>query len=141
MGDQASVRAFADAVSTRFEQVDALIHNAAVFDITQREARLTVDGIEQVWATNFVGPWLLTRALRPLLERASPGRVIDVSSKGLLAYPFLKVDPAGAARGDRYSPERALLPIEARPAHAHAPPGADGRGVPIWWLTRCGCPR
>lgn len=107
MSSLTSIRAFARTVHDRFDTVQAVIHNAALFDISQREVEHTDDGLERVWATNFVGPWLLTRLLRPLLQRAQPGRVIDISSKGLMAYPFLRVDPVDAAKGERYSPERA----------------------------------
>lgn len=107
LGDLASVRAFASDVRERFPVVQALIHNAAVFDISKRSVEMTKDGLETNWATNYVGAWLLTQLLRPSLEAARPGRVIDVTSKGLVAYPFLKVDPEGAARGDHFSPERA----------------------------------
>lgn len=110
VGSLASVRAFASAVRARFERVDALINNAAIFDITQKEPMPTADGIERVWATNFVGPALLTDLLLPALrgtDGARRGRVLDVSSKGLLAFPFMNVDIERSASGARFSATRA----------------------------------
>jgi NAD(P)-dependent dehydrogenase (short-subunit alcohol dehydrogenase family) len=45
-----------------------------------------------VWAVDHVGPVLSTELLLPALRRSGNGRVITVSSKGLLAMPRLKVD-------------------------------------------------
>ena len=67
----------------------------------------TTEGFESIWATNYLGPWWLTEQLMPSLRAAGPGRVIDVSSKGLIAHPFLKVDLENADGSKRFSPERA----------------------------------
>lgn len=92
MARQASVRDFASAFLARHERLDILINNAAIFDITQRSPVYTDDGIESVWATNHLGPVLLTSQLWDALKRSEQGRVITIGSKGLLAKPFLKVD-------------------------------------------------
>ncbi len=92
MSLQSSIRAFAVAFLARYEVLDVLIHNAAMFDIRQKERVLTEDGIEKVWATNHVGPVLLTDLLLPAVKRSEQGRIITISSKGLISYPFLQVD-------------------------------------------------
>jgi NAD(P)-dependent dehydrogenase (short-subunit alcohol dehydrogenase family) len=92
MSSQTSIRAISAEFLRRHEVLDVLIHNAAVFDITQKEPVFTNEGIESVWATNHVGPVLLTECLWPALENSSQGRVITIASKGLIAKPFLKVD-------------------------------------------------
>ena len=91
MAQQASVRDFANAFLAKHDRLDILINNAAIFDITQRSAVFTDEGIESVWATNHLGPVLLTSRLWNGLKRSEQGRVITVGSKGLLAKPFLKV--------------------------------------------------
>lgn len=103
----ASVRAFAQAFVQRFDRLDVLIHNAGTFDLTQKNAVITADGFESVFATNYLGPWLLTRLLLPLLQASGAGRVIHVGSKGLLAYPFLRLDLHDGKRTKRFSPQRA----------------------------------
>lgn len=92
MSSQASVRAMSAEFLRRHEVLDVLIHNAAIFDITQKEPVFTDENIESVWATNHVGPVLMTECLWPALENSSQGRVITIASKGLIAKPFLKVD-------------------------------------------------
>ena len=106
MGSMASVRAFAAAFLQRFDRLDVLINNAALFDVSIREPTLTDDGFEQVWAINYLGPYLLTRLLFDRLE-ASRGRVIDISSKGLVAFPFLRVDFDNLAGETSYSVTKA----------------------------------
>lgn len=92
MSSQASIRAMSADFLRYHETLDVLIHNAAIFDITQKEPRYTAEGVETVWATNHVGPVLLTDCLWPALESSSQARVITIASKGLMAKPFLKVD-------------------------------------------------
>lgn len=92
MASQASIRHFADDINRSFPKVDVLIHNAADFNIARKVPEYSPDGIETVWASNHVGPALLTELLMDKLK-ASPGaRVITVSSKGLLVKPGIKVD-------------------------------------------------
>lgn len=94
MASQASIREMAAAFLAEHERLDVLIHNAAIFDITQKERVLTAEGIESVWATNHLGPVLLTACLWPALRQSEQARVLTVASKGLIAKPFLKVDLA-----------------------------------------------
>lgn len=75
-----------------FSGLDALIHNAGDFDITRKQRTLSMDGVESIWATNHVGPVLLTQQLEPELSAAERGRVITVSSQGLVVHPRLQVD-------------------------------------------------
>ncbi len=91
MSSQESIRAFAEQVKSSYPTIDVLIHNAASFDISQKEAKCTVDGIESIWATNHLGPVLLTELLLGQLRAAQEGRVIMIASKGLLMKPFLKI--------------------------------------------------
>jgi len=85
-------------------RLDALIHNAADFDISRKEPARSPDGIETVWATNHLGPVLLTHLLNPELSASEAGRVVTVSSQGLLMHPRLEVrldDPEFKAGGYR----------------------------------------
>ena len=87
----ASIRCFAQEVNDRFPRVDVLIHNAADFDITRKQTLFSQEGIETVWASNHVGPVLLTELLINALKKSEDGRVITISSKGLLIKPGIKV--------------------------------------------------
>ena len=92
MGLLHSVRNMAELFSNKYDRLDVLIHNAAIFNITQKTAERTPEGIESIWATNHLGPVLLTALLLGKLDKSENGRIITISSKGLLAKPFLKVN-------------------------------------------------
>ncbi|MFM7202681.1 MAG: SDR family NAD(P)-dependent oxidoreductase [Myxococcota bacterium] len=76
----ASVRDFAQ----RFDrpQVDVLVQNAGVLP---NERQHSAEKVEMTFATNLLGPFLLTRLLEPRLKQAPAARVIWVSSGGM--YP------------------------------------------------------
>ena len=70
--------------------VDVLVHNAGVLPDERVE---TDDGLESTFATNVVGPFLLTRLLRSNLEESTDGRVIWVSSGGMYTRRLNLEDP------------------------------------------------
>lgn len=102
-----SIRQFTDTYQTRFNRVDVLIHNAANFDLTLKRPELTEDGIETIFATNHVGPFLLTNLLLNQLKASAPSRIITVASKGLVTYPFLDIEFDNLNGQRRFSPQHA----------------------------------
>ncbi len=80
LGSLASVRAAAAEFQRRFTRLDVLVNNAGTSLFTRQ---LTVDGYEATFATNHLGPFLLTRLLGGLLQRSSPSRVVNVASAAL----------------------------------------------------------
>ena len=92
MGIQQSVRDFAEKVQEKYNKIDVLIHNAAIFNVTQKNQEKTIEGVETLWAVNHLGPVLLTELLMDCLKASKNGRVLTVSSQGLVAMPALKVD-------------------------------------------------
>ena len=92
MSLQSSVREAARYIETAYDRLDVLIQNAAVFDITQKQIAFTEEGVETIWATNHLGPVLLTELLLDRLKQSPQSRIITVASKGLMAKPFLRVD-------------------------------------------------
>jgi NAD(P)-dependent dehydrogenase (short-subunit alcohol dehydrogenase family) len=76
----ASVRAFTGFMAENFpgQSLDLLINNAGVMAVPQRE--LTVDGYERQFATNYLGPFLLTALLHKQLKPQRGTRVVTVSS-------------------------------------------------------------
>ena len=75
-----SIRAFAEEISAKFpsESIDLLINNAGVMAVPKRE--VTVDGYERQFATNYLGPFLLTALLYPHLKQKAGSRIVIVSS-------------------------------------------------------------
>jgi retinol dehydrogenase-14 len=59
------------------DRLNVLVNNAGMSMPTRHE---TVDGIETVFATNHLGPFLLSNLLLPALIAGAPSRVVTVSS-------------------------------------------------------------
>jgi NAD(P)-dependent dehydrogenase (short-subunit alcohol dehydrogenase family) len=78
VAEAASLRAFAADVGKRFERIHVLVNNAGAW-FTDR--RLSPDGVELTFATNVLGPHLLTSLLLPRLRAAAPaGRIVNLVS-------------------------------------------------------------
>nr|WP_319571082.1 SDR family NAD(P)-dependent oxidoreductase [uncultured Draconibacterium sp.] len=92
LSSKKSIKDAASELKERLNHLDVLIHNAADFDIARKEAPKSVDGIETIWATNHIGPVLLTNLTLDLLKESEQGRIITIASKGLLMHPNLTVD-------------------------------------------------
>jgi NAD(P)-dependent dehydrogenase (short-subunit alcohol dehydrogenase family) len=91
----AQVRQLARELPERYSRLDVLVNNAGVLPVHRQ---LTDDGLETTFATNHMGPFLLTTLLRPLLERSAPARVVTVSSA---AHRQVRAIPwEDLARGD-----------------------------------------
>jgi NAD(P)-dependent dehydrogenase (short-subunit alcohol dehydrogenase family) len=73
----ASIRSFAKEITAQYPQIDVLINNAGIWE-TQR--KLSKDGIELNFATNHLGPFLLTNLLLGTLRKSAASRIINVSS-------------------------------------------------------------
>ena len=86
----ASVRTFADSFLRAQPRLDVLVNNAGVLPA---ERTHTDEGLELTFATNVLGPFLLTAKLLPALRAAAPARVIGVSSGGMYAAKLDLDDP------------------------------------------------
>ena len=75
-----SVRDFAARFSAEQPKLHALVNNAGLL---ANERKLSVDGFELAFATNVLGPFLLTGLLAPALQHGAPSNVINVSSGGM----------------------------------------------------------
>ena len=64
---------------------------------------MTVDGLELMFATNQVAPFLLTLLLLPRLKTASPARVINVTAPSTVRPDFRDLQGEG-----RFRPTRAF---------------------------------
>jgi len=72
-----SVRQFAEAYQTKFDRLDVLINNAGVMMPPYTE---TEDGFELQFMTNYLGHFLLTGLLLPLILKTPNARVVSLSS-------------------------------------------------------------
>ena len=101
LSNLASIADFSQRTLSR-QSLDLLINNAGVMALPRRQ--VTADGFEMQFGTNYLGHFVLTARLMPLLRRASGPRVVNVSS---LAHrtAFIDFDDLQGARV--YSPWKA----------------------------------
>ncbi len=92
MSSKQSILDAAKVMHKQIEHLDVLIQNAADFDISRKKPEKSVDDIETIWATNHIGPIILTNALIDLIRKSKQGRIITIASQGLVMHPKLKVD-------------------------------------------------
>jgi NAD(P)-dependent dehydrogenase (short-subunit alcohol dehydrogenase family) len=78
LADLSSVRALSKRLITTLPRIDGLINNAAVMAPPARST--TPDGLEMQLATNYVGHFVLTTELMPLLRKSDSPRVVTMSS-------------------------------------------------------------
>ena len=76
LADLASVEAFAKRMHSKYQRLDVLINNAAVMLIPHR--KVTKDGFELQFGTNYLGHFALTAYLTPLLRKGHNPRVVNV---------------------------------------------------------------
>ena len=77
LSDLDSVRAFAAAFTEKYGRLDALINNAGILG---RHRELTRQGFELTFCVNYLGAFLLTMLLLPLLEKSEQGRIVMMTS-------------------------------------------------------------
>ena len=85
LASQSSIRDAAGRFLADHDRLDILVNAAGVF---VKDRKLTADGIELTFATNYLAYFLLTHELLPLLQRSTPARVVNVASK----YGRAKID-------------------------------------------------
>jgi len=95
-----SVRACAAEFTERFDGLELLINNAGIMTTTHQ---LSPDGCELTFATNYLGPYLLTRLLLPTLIQGEGARIVNVASKvhfnGAIDLDALTSQPTGRFSG------------------------------------------
>ena len=62
---------------SNYDKLHVLINNAGVWDFKRRKSK---DGIENIFATNYLAPFLMTNLLLDILKKSSPSRIINVTS-------------------------------------------------------------
>ena len=82
---QQSVRTAVTELENRYDHLDVLINNAAVF---KRHRTLTADGYETMFATNHLGPFLLTNLLLERLKAANSARILTITAPSTTRIAF-----------------------------------------------------
>ena len=95
LSSQQSIRNLVREFMAHHDRLHVLINNAGV---TQPRRVETADGLESVFATNHLGPFLLTSLLLPVLTASAPSRVVTVAS-GAHAMGKIDLDDLQSSRG------------------------------------------
>lgn len=82
---QESIQKMVTAFGEKHDRLDVLINNAGVYK-SQRE--MTPAGMEVMFATNHLGPFLLTNLLLDKLQASSPARVLVVTAPSTTPVDF-----------------------------------------------------
>jgi len=98
VSDLTSVRRAAQTLIATKQPIDVLVNNAGIAGTR----RLSKDGFDITYATNHLGPFLLTKLLLPRLREAPQGRVVNVASNAHLMVQ--EMDWSGLER--RTTPKR-----------------------------------
>jgi NAD(P)-dependent dehydrogenase (short-subunit alcohol dehydrogenase family) len=78
LSSQEQVRRVAVDFKARHDRLDVLVNNAGVF---VPERHTTADGLEETFALNHLGYFLLTRELLDVLQATAGARIVSVSSE------------------------------------------------------------
>jgi NAD(P)-dependent dehydrogenase (short-subunit alcohol dehydrogenase family) len=78
-----SIHQFSTVLKDNYPKLDILIHNAAYLNHGEKKYLLSQDGIELSFATNTVGPFLLTRQLISMLEKSEDARVLHACTTNI----------------------------------------------------------
>ncbi|HEX9774119.1 MAG TPA: SDR family oxidoreductase [Actinomycetota bacterium] len=85
VSDEGSAKAMASAVVDRWERVDVLVNNAAIYyDLDQKD--FSLDYLKRIIDVNMLGPWLCARAVLPAMRAQGSGRIINQSSGAAWMY-------------------------------------------------------
>jgi dehydrogenase/reductase SDR family protein 13 len=98
VSDFGSVRRAADRFLGEYATLDVLVNNAGVAGTSG----LSKDGFDLTYATNHLGPFLLTNLLLPRLRTSASARIVNVSSVAQMNVK--RIDWSGLER--RSSPKR-----------------------------------
>lgn len=99
LSSSVSVRDLARRIRDAHPRLPVLVNAAAVY---RQERTVTADAIETMFATNHLGPFLLTNLLLENLRAAAPSRIVNISAPSTSEIDF--DDPQG---------ERSFRPLHA----------------------------
>ena len=97
--EQDQIRKMAAEISSRYTRLDVLVNDAGTYERTRK---VTANGVEKTLAVNFLGPFLLTNLLLPLVRNSAPSRIVTVASSAHEDVDLIDWDDLRT--GARYDP-------------------------------------
>ena len=77
LASRVSITEFVKEFTGKYSRLDVLINNAGA-EFSRRG--VTMDGFENSMGVNYLGPFLLSERLHPILRQSAPSRIINLSS-------------------------------------------------------------
>jgi NAD(P)-dependent dehydrogenase (short-subunit alcohol dehydrogenase family) len=74
---QDQIRELAADFTSHYSHLDVLVNNVGIY---QKTRHVTQAGVEMTFAVNYLGPFLLTHLLLPLLRKSPAARIVTVAS-------------------------------------------------------------
>ncbi len=103
--DEAQIRRAVQAIDERHGKVDILVNNAGILSGRNPWHTLTYEEVNRFMQINFMGYFLVSKAVYPLLKKSHCGRLINVASRtyflanpGQMAYVAAKGAVMGMTR-------------------------------------------
>ena len=103
--DEAQIARAVETIAHRHGKVDVLVNNAGILSGRTPWHQLSRAEVERFIDVNYVGYFLVTKAMYPLLKKSTAGRVINVASRtyflanpGQMAYVASKGAVMGMTR-------------------------------------------
>ncbi|KAF3763003.1 putative short chain dehydrogenase/reductase [Cryphonectria parasitica EP155] len=108
--DAQSIEAAKEHIEKEFGRLDVLVNNAAILIIPSQQPMAKIELLRTTFETNVFGPWLLTDALEPLLQKSANPLVINVSSdQGSITRKLDPTNPGAAIPGEHYRASKSAL--------------------------------
>lgn len=103
--DEAQVGACTEAIGKRHGRVDILVNNAGILSSRKPFHQLSKEEVNRFVQINYIGYFVVTKAIYPLLKKSKCGRLINVASRtyflanpGQMAYVASKGAVMGMTR-------------------------------------------
>ncbi|GAB6180098.1 SDR family NAD(P)-dependent oxidoreductase [Desulfotomaculum defluvii] len=89
-----SIEDFCFGFKEKYKKLDILIHNAGYFNHGEKNYQLSPDNIELSFATNAIGPFLMTQLLTDILKKSEDARVLNACTTNVRHFfePKRKID-------------------------------------------------
>ncbi|TXF88173.1 SDR family oxidoreductase [Neolewinella aurantiaca] len=81
VADGQSIAELTEYLLEKYDHLDVLVNNAGIhYDTYQNTLNADFSIVEEAFRVNTLGPWRVSKALMPLLEKSDAGRIVNVSS-------------------------------------------------------------
>ncbi|AFK04380.1 short-chain dehydrogenase/reductase SDR [Emticicia oligotrophica DSM 17448] len=87
VANEASTKAMAHVVADKFEKIDVLVNNAAIYATIQRKPfyEISEEEWDLVLNVNLKGVWMVSKAVFPFMKAANAGKIINISSATVMS--------------------------------------------------------